>query len=403
MLNTQNPGFTLQKQRLEEKLKNLTFVEVNEAHLLHNLRILKKMSSSSFFCAMVKGYGYGHGLLEVAHPLVEEGVSALGVSSLEEALILRNHHIHKTPILLFNSLLTTPIDLLEKFHITPVVGSFYELECLQKNLSQKHFSVHINMNTGMQRLEFSAKEKTLNKIKTFFQKPSCKLHFEGFSTHSCYAEDLGTKRGQTLGQLETFLEVKDFFQKDLKVHALRTASLLGLHFLKKHHLLRSLGVRIGGGLYGIGSASFFKNPSLSQSIKNLSLKPVLTLKSHVILYHKVPCGKTLSYSHSWKAKRDSLVGVVPFGYAHGFLRPFSQKLSYEAVFKGKRVKLIGNVNMDFSFFDFTDIGEEHCKVGEEILLLGTHLPVEEVAEKLGTIPYDILVQIQQTVPRRTIL
>ena len=253
----------------------------------------------------------------------------------------------------------------------------------------------------MSRLEFSYDEKVLKKIKDFFEKPSSKLHLEGLLTHSSYAEDLNTKDEKTIKQLESFLDLKSFFKKDLHMHALRTASLLGLHSLKSKKLLNSLGSRIGGGLYGLGNGDFFKNPLLKKVINNIPLKPTLTLKSCVVLFHEIPKGETLSYNHSFKTQRDSLIGVVPFGYAQGFLRPFCQENSFEALFKGKRVPLIGQVNMDFCFFDFTDCKKKDCKIGEEITLLGEDLGVNEVAKKLHTIPYDILVQISKDLKRKT--
>ena len=393
-------------------LNDSLVVELKESHLRHNLRVLKELqkTKSPFFCAMVKANAYGHGLLEVSHILEDEGVSAFGVSSAEEVRTLRQNGITKTPILLFNSTYRQGASLLEQLKATPVVGSFLDLEILNKTASSSQkLPVHININTGMSRLDFSIKD--LVRLKKFFQKPSCRLHLEGISTHSCFAEDIGFVRGQTLSELEKFLEItSSVFSSEfnnLQKHALRSASLLGLWALKENHLMETLGARVGGALYGIQPGPSFLNPLVGKKALRLCLKPVMTLKASVFQYQRVFQGQTVSYNHSWVAEKDSVVAVVPFGYAHGFFRSTpigASSGSYFALFRGQKVPVIGTVNMDCLFLDVTSVVEklEDELAEDQVTFIGEGLSVEEVAERLGTIAYDIVVQIHSHIPRQVV-
>ena len=156
-----------------------------------------------------------------------------------------------------------------------------------------------------------------------------------------------------------------------------------------------MGLRPGIGLYGV--------PPGNNEHALIGLKPVMTLKSHVASLHRIKAGEKVSYGPTWTAKRDSVIGTLPFGYADGYRRGLSNKS--QVLVRGKRVPQVGTVCMDYFMIDLTDVEASgpQIKIDEEVVLLGTQgaetITADELAGLCGTIAYEILTGVSDRVTR----
>jgi alanine racemase len=356
-----------------------SYAEINLGHLKHNIGVLKANSTQSgFFCPMVKANAYGHGDIEVARLCEEQNASHLGVALIEEGIRLRGNNL-RSPVLIYGFFDSEGAEALVKYSLTPVLSSWEQLEKLARvTTSEDRFAVHLKFNTGMSRLGFEVEEAV--QLKQYFQKQS-HLNVEGVCTHFLNSEDFGDPEGHTNRQLKSFAEVQSLFA-DQRIH---------FHLHSTHSFLKDpqtfLGSRPGLSLYGVTS---FADPGLI-----FDLKPVMTLKSHVAMIRKVKEGETVSYGARWKASRDSVIAVVPLGYADGYPRLLSNSASM--LIRNMRAPVRGSVCMDYTMIDVTDV--PNPTVGEVIEVFGSKVSVNELAQQSQTISYEILTGISSRVPR----
>lgn len=362
-------------------------------NLRHNVRWLRQSLGAVFFCPMVKANGYGHGDAEISRCLQAEGVSHFGVGLVEEAWLLRKAGITKE-ILVFGIFEKNAIEEVVQNHLTPVVGSWDELKMLGDSLPQGH-KVHLKFDTGMHRLGLPIGE--VRKVREFVDQK--KITVGGILTHLHSAEDAGSFEGQSFQQLKKFQEAELAFQ-DLNPasHTLNSAG--ALHFIRHqgqalpHGISNRQGVRPGLAVYGV-----------SPLAEAHPLKPAMSIRSQVVRYHLVKSGDSVSYGHTWKCQRDSVVAVVPIGYADGYHRKLSN--SGVALFRGRNVFVVGNVCMDYIMLDITDTlkGETVDSLKPEDVTLfgidqqGRHLSVVDLAQRAGTISWELLTSVGERVPR----
>lgn len=359
-----------------------THADIKLSNLSHNYKILKShLQSGQFICPMVKANAYGHGDIEVSKTLADLGADYLGVALVEEGIRLREAGL-STPILVFGLLDSVGCEAAVKFNLTPVLSQWDQIKSLENFVSiNERFPVHIKFNTGMHRLGFAAEEARA--LKDFFLEDH---HFflQGICTHLLNSEDTGVEGGRTEEQLRLFQEIQKHFPKTAH-HLMNSAAILA-------DLDKKGGARPGISLYGA-------LPALQKKIK-CDLLPVMQVKSTVELVQKVKKGKTVSYGGEWKAPKDSIIGIVPIGYADGYRRALSNK--GEMICKGQRVPVRGIVCMDYTLIDLTEVQGE-VSVGEEVVVFGQQkneiIKVEEVAKLAGTISYEILTGVSARVPR----
>lgn len=367
-----------------------TIARVKTAALSHNIKVLRNLiGENNFFCCMVKANAYGHGVRVVASICQHEKVDALGVVSIEEAIELRTLGI-VIPVLLFGSFTKEHLALLKQYEIYPVVNNWNQLEVLQNS----DFRIHIEFNTGMNRLGFSTREA--QKVASFVSSTALKLI--GVCTHFLNGEDIASDQGFSSRQISLFSEVKKAFKNSNCIfHSYNSFAAISAASSGKKNAID--GARTGISLYGVGNPECSENPPL---------QPVLEIASKLVDVQCVKKNEVVSYGGTWQAKRDSLVGVVPIGYADGYHRLCSNK-GY-MLFRGKKVPQIGTICMDYTMVDLTEVidtTEISAIINtEEIVILGQQgeeeISANMMASWCNTISYEVLTSIGERIPRRFI-
>ena len=367
-------------------------------HLAHNVRELKKAMGTSprFFCPMVKANGYGHGDIEISRQLEKEGVQTLGVGLIEEGILLRENGI-QSDLLVFGVFDERGAKAVIQHRLIPVLSTLDQLAAFE-SVAPAGYPVHVKFDTGMRRLGFHM--QFLDRVANHFANVS-KLKVKGILTHLHTGEDANRTDGSSFEQLRIFQEVEKAFRVHQPVsHTLNSAGMLNFisHEGKAlpHGISPNQGVRPGLAVYGVSPLS----PS------PVKLKPVMSLKSETMKYHYARKGEGVSYNHTWKADKDSVIAVIPMGYADGYHRLLSNKASI--LFRGQRVPVVGNVCMDYFMVNITATlhGNETLEtLKEEPVTLfgfdghGNEISVGELAQKAQTIPWEILTSVGERVPR----
>ena len=364
-----------------------TWAEISKSALINNLNEIKKNSADAAVCAVVKANAYGHSDRLVSPVLDQNGADGFAVSNIEEAISLRRIGIKK-PILILGY---TPADLvlsLTENNISQCVYSIEYAELLSKNAVAAGVTVkiHLKLDTGMARLGFDLRDDSLSGISEAIYAAGLKnLYLEGVFTHFAAADsDTEQFTGFTQAQYARFIKgVEKLKAAGLcpnTVHCDNSAAICS----KKYTLDM---VRPGIILYGLKPDRDFKI--------NLNLTPVMTLKSVVSFVKTVTAGTPVSYGMTYKAERDMKIATVAAGYADGYPRLLSNR--GEVLIHKKRAKIIGRVCMDQTVIDVSDI--EDIKMGDEVILFGKELPVDDLARLCNTINYEIVCQVAPRVPR----
>lgn len=376
-----------------------TFAEVDLDALEWNIgEIRRAFPQNQFFCPMVKANAYGHGDVQIARALELMGVRHLGVCLIEEGLLLRNFGV-KTEILVFRGFDREGARTILRYGMTPVVSTWSQLEHLEA-VATHPVDLHLKFDTGMNRLGFHPDEapRLIEKLRSHARlKPRAVL------THLFNGEDGERFDGDSAEQLRRFHQVALLFHPlGAFAHALNSAGLLSRVLIgdqgpPDHPLrLQEWGLRPGLMIYGA-------NP-LGEG-KGLKLKPVMSLKSQASVLRSVAKGDGVSYNATWRAQRDSVIAVVPIGYADGYHRLLSNRA--QALFNGERVPVVGNICMDYLMLDVTQVVQTQAPPADrepEVVLFGAaangqSLSPEELARHAQTIPWEIFTSVGERVPR----
>lgn len=354
--------------------------------LLHNLAVLKKMSSSKIMI-MVKANAYGHGLKEIALLLKDEDVS-FGVAAIDEALILRKANV-KNPIFLFDGGASSDQShVLVKEDITPIITDLRSIDSLEAALSgaSDKKKVHIKIDSGFTRLGFDYQEILTGKLDHMLLrlKNSKTLELDGVATHFACTDD--------------FIDVQSFrFQEviDYLEH-------FGLSF-QYLHMANSAAILTHRSKFK-SDKTFFIRPGLSayglDPIKeNSALKPVMSIKAQVVAIKNIEAGQGVGYSHTFVAKKPMRVAIITMGYGDGLRRSWSN-LGYMLVNK-KKAPIIGTISMDSCAIDISEI--DGINLGDMVTVLGQDgdlsISAEDWAKLSGTISYEILTSISARLTR----
>lgn len=375
-----------------------TYAEIDLGALSENWKILGG-ASGSFLCPMVKANAYGHGDVQVARHLEGLGARRLGVCLIEEGLLLRQFGV-RGEILVFRGFDQEGARAMLEHDLTPVVSSWEQIEALEA-CAKRPVDLHLKFDTGMNRLGFSVADSR-KLFERLHRHPL--LRIRALLTHLARGEDAHLPDGDSARQLRSLVDAAEPFEGlGLELHALNSAGWLrrlrmGEESLSnsEHPLIaREWGGRPGLAIYGV-------NP-LGDNIEGL--RPVMSLKSHAAVLRSVSRGESVSYNGTWTAPRDSVIAVVPIGYADGYHRLLSNRAM--ALFGGHRVPVVGSVCMDYLMLDVTEVERmSRLPSGErrEVVLfgkdsMGGELPVEEVAAHAQTISWEILTSVGERVPR----
>jgi len=351
--------------------------------IAHNIRMIRtRIGQKPRIMAVVKADAYGHGALEVSKIALKAGASYLGVAIPEEGQALREGGI-SAPILIFGSLQPGEERKIAQYDLTQTVFTIEAVKALDRAASRygKTIKVHIKVDTGMGRI--GAKPETAVEIAREIL--ACKgLVLEGVYSHFATA-DKNDNKGYASFQLSEFKRTLRLLEESgifvpLK-HIANSAAILnypGSYFDM---------VRPGIILYGLPPSP--DTPEFSQ------FKPAMTLKTKIAYVKEVIPGSSISYGRTFIAKRRMKVATLPVGYGDGYSRILSNKA--EVLIRRKRVPQIGTICMDMCMIDVTDIDD--VREGEEVILFGNDISATEIAQKMGTINYEVVCMVEKRVPR----
>lgn len=371
-----------------------TFAEINLNALMNNWKIIQNHFPQRFVCPMVKANAYGHGDVVLTRHLQNWGVRQVGVCLIEEGLLLRKNKIN-IDILVFRGFDKEGAREIVARKMTPVVSSWDQLEYLNE-VTESGIDIHLKFDTGMNRLGFQVKEA--QKLSDYFDTHK-KFQLKAILTHLSQGEDAHSIHGDSFKQLEKMRIAHSYFLKwNPILHTLNSAAILNSIQLSEqpNHFLQNYqwGLRPGLMMYGYNS--------LSAQVHQ-GLQPVMNLKSLIGDLRSIQKGEGVSYNSTWRALRDSVIAVVPIGYADGFHRLLSNR--GQALVGGERVNIVGNICMDYLMLDVTELDSKmNLHKDQAVTLLGSDesgntISAYELAHHTSTIPWEILTSVGERVPR----
>ncbi len=352
-----------------------TWAEISLSKLTRNLKKIKAIiPKRTKLLFVVKADAYGHGAIEVAqHAEKNLLCDFLGVSSIEEGIELREKNI-KLPIIILGSIYPTKNFIyLTRYNLTPTISSFLLLKELAKYLKKNYtkINIHIKLETGMNRI--GASENSVMKMLEYISSTN-NIKLEGIYSHFSSADS-----------------DKLFTQHQLKKFLNFTSSIKNFHFIK--HIANSYAtvyypqshidmVRCGLAAYGCVDG----------------FEEILMLKTRVVFLKSIKKSTPVSYSKTFISPRKMRVATIPVGYGDGYIRALSNKAV--VMVKGKYAPVIGNITMDMSMIDVSQIKD--INIGDEVIVFGggfDRISITQTALKAGTIPYEITTLITKRVRR----
>ncbi|MGZ4163251.1 MAG: alanine racemase [Tumebacillaceae bacterium] len=364
-----------------------TWAEINLDYIEHNIQEnLRTLPPGTQVMAVVKANGYGHGSVMVARKALLSGATYLAVSSVDEAIELRDEGI-LAPILVLGFTPPSRADILIGYDLTQTVYQYEMLEALNKEATAvgKQAKVHVKVDTGMGRLGFTAVEETVDFLKQAVDMQG--IFVEGMYTHFATADEEDTRYAQE--QIMRWNAVRQACEEEgLQIPLLHISNSAAI--LQFSNCGGNM-VRLGISMYG-----YYPSDEVSHQVP---LKPAMRLVSEIVHLKQVPPGTKISYGATFETKRKSWIATVPVGYADGYSRSLSNK--GHVLLHGVRVPVIGRVCMDQLMLDVTDVPE--AKLGDQVVLYGHQgeecISLEEVAGHIGTINYEVICALGRRVPR----
>ncbi|MGI5892120.1 MAG: alanine racemase [Bacillota bacterium] len=364
------------------------WVEVDLAAIAHNIKQIRaKVGPQIKIMGIIKANAYGHGAKEVAHTILRNGADRLGVANLYEGVGLRMAGI-VAPVMIMGYIVPDEVDTAIKYNITQMV---YTYEMAQ-NISQRAVAkgqtatIHIKIDTGMGRIGFLPDERSLQEIKRIFSLPA--LYIEGLCSHFSCADEKDKSY---------CLEQKAFFDKFIS-----RLEAEGLTFPLKHMANSAAIMDLPDAYYDMvrpGISLYGHYPSNTVRRDEIKLLPAISLKCNIAMVKDIARGSYISYGCKYRCNEDRVIATLPVGYADGLSRVLFP--GGEVLIKGQRVPMIGNICMDYTMVDVTDITRP--QVGEEAVLIGrqglNRITLEEVAAKLNTINYEFICHLSERLPR----
>lgn len=369
--------------------KRPTWASIDLDALAYNFHSSKKFIGQNIkVMAVVKADGYGHGIAACARRLETEGVDWFGVAIPEEGVDLRLAGIN-SPILCLGSFWPGQEQMLVEHNLTPVVYD-HEIALILDQYAEKRgltLDIHVKIDTGMGRVGFRFERSAafagdLKQMKN--------LRVAGLFTHFASAENPSETEFTNL-QIERFNAACDIFRA--AGHDPEWLDLANSPAAIQHPASRGNMVRLGGALYGL------LDDILPPHAERPQLKPVLSLCSRIAHIKHVPKGESLGYGRTFITERDSLIALLPIGYADGYPRGLSN--IGKAYVNGHLVPVVGRISMDWTLLDVTDV--PNITTGDEVFLIGGgdqhSIKAADLAREVGTIGYEITCGISPRVPR----
>jgi alanine racemase len=373
-----------------------TWADVSLATLRQNFRTVQKhVGPAVTVCAVVKADAYGHGALECSKALEAEGAKWLGVTSLDEAIPLREAGV-RANILLMTGFWRGEEAEIVRLRLTPTVWEPWQIESLDKAaaaLGTAQHPVHLKVDTGMGRLGVAVDQLpgVLQGLRT-----AKHLVLEGLSTHLASSEIMDapsvTEQEQRFEAARVLVREAGFDPRF--VHVANTGAVIS-----RCETWNTM-VRPGVALYGYYLPFQRAGREVSGGTLRLPVKPILTWKTRILSLRNFGPNQALGYNATYVTKAPAHVAVLPVGYADGFNRQLSNR--GRVILREHYAPILGSISMDLTLVDVTGI--PGVSVGDEVILLGTSdgLSVDalEHARLANSSPYEILCNISKRVPRR---
>ena len=366
-----------------------TWAEIDLDALAHNFQVIRNhVGPDVKVLAAVKADAYGHGAIQCARRLQYEGVDWFGVALPEEGIDLRANGITK-PILCLGGFWQGQEAALLRQDLTPVVYRIDQLDSINRAAQNAGViaNVHVKVDSGMGRLGVpdDALPDFCEALSRF-----ANIRVDGLLTHLASADDVAHEEF-TRKQLRRFRVAVDLFRSrgigPSYIHAANSAATFAFE--------TSWGnmVRVGGSLYGFARDVFPSNIEVPE------LRPVMSLRSRILLLKNVAKGEPLGYGCTFETTRDSLIATLPVGYDDGYRRTLSNR--GRVIVRGRFAPVVGRVSMDLTLIDVTDV--PGATLDDEVVLLGSDGPLtisaEDIAEVIDTISYEVTCGISSRVPR----
>ena len=372
---------------MEEPVLRRTWAEIDLDALAHNYRQAREKTGPDVkYLGVVKADAYGHGAIQISRKLEELGADYLAVSSLDEARELRQGGIW-APILILGHTPPAMVPQLIAYRITQAVSALAKAEeySAAAVACGGTLKVHIKVDTGMSRLGFLVRDghfaTGVDSIASACALPG--LEAEGIFTHFAVSdEDDADSEAYTREQFAVFTRVLDALADKGRTFAIRHCANSGA--LARYPEMYLDMVRPGIALYGVGADA-----------ERLDLQPVMSLKSSISTIKIFDPDTDISYGRTFHTRERTRIGVLPIGYADGFFRGLSNRMSVMTA-QGPAPQR-GRICMDMSMVDLTGLPE--VKVGDEVEIFGRRQKVDDLAAVLGTIPYELTCAVSRRVPR----
>ena len=369
------------------KLSRPVWAEINLDNLAHNMREVRRVTNiDTKITAVIKADGYGHGAVAIAETLLENGADRFAVATLSEAIQVKTSFPNiETMVLGY-----TPENLASEVINYNIIQTIYTL-AQAKEFSRvavslnKNITVHIKLDTGMNRLGMVFEDKTIDSILEMSKLDN--LIIEGIFTHFAAADE--TNKEYTREQVKKYKYiVNSLEERGFKIPLKHVSNSAGIIDLPEYNFDM---VRAGIMLYGL-----YPSKEVNHDIVNL--KEVMCLKAQVSFVKTLEAGTGVSYGLKYKCDKESLVATLPIGYADGYTRMLSGKA--KVMVQGSCVPVIGNICMDQCVIDVSGL---NVNIGDEVILFGGNdkngISIDSVAQSLNTISYEITCMVDKRVPR----
>ena len=355
-----------------------TRMEIDLNKIVNNLNFFKaQLRPGVKMMVMVKAFAYGSGSEEIATLLQYHRVDYLGVAYADEGVELRKNQI-TIPIMVMNAT-EESFQTIVDYNLEPVMYSLSMLRSLSDFLGSQSCTVHLEAETGMKRLGLEA-EDLQEAVSILKNNPHIKI--ASMFSHLAGADESAHDEFSK-AQVSRYEHAYQTISSQLNIAPIR--HMLNSPGILRFHQYQMDMVRLGIGLYGVNPTSQLFN----------QLQPAATLKTVISQIKKVKAGESVGYGRRGKAECEMALATIAIGYADGFSRSFSRGAGVVLI-NGKKAPVVGNVCMDMTMIDITGI---EAKEGDEVIIFGEGLPIQELATRANTIPYEIITNTSERVKR----
>jgi alanine racemase len=356
-----------------------TEAHISHSNLRHNISLIRSAVGERKILAVVKANAYGHGDIEITKTAVESGCEYLGVAFVEEGIKLRQAGFD-TPILVFGAHSPDMLKKAIKFNLEITLTNLLQIDFLNTLPAHSKVMVHIKFDTGMNRVGFPHSD--FKKVIDQIQRIPC-IILKGIYSHFSTSDESDFSFAKI--QIERFKKIRDY------AHTVCTGEVI-FHMANSGAIMQHPDsyfdlVRPGIMLYG--------QPPSSDFDLSWDLREVMTLQSRLGLVKLTEKNEPVSYGRRYYTNQRTHIGVVPAGYADGISRNLTN--NGNVIINNKSYPIVGTVCMDMIMIDLGT--ETDCKTGDIVTIYGDKIPIRDVAQRIGTIPYEVTCNVSQRVPR----